>query len=360
MKIYFIMISVFTILLLIVPMTVFIVFPNDSSKNDTSQNESFILGSSDSVQDTTSSITLESQVQDTITSAVVNTSNDYSVFKILDSTTHEIMEVSARDYVIGSVCAEIPAIFEVETIKAQAIISYTYAIRLKDIQKDTSNSELHGADFSNDSTKYQAYFTNEQIKQYYGSNYDEYYKKISTAVDEVLGNVIVYNNELIIPIFHSISSGKTEDAKTIWGYSVPYLTSVDSSKDINATDFEDTKIFTPTDIKSKFSTVYPDITFSSDCTSWISIQSTSEVGTVTSIAVGSVSISGQEFRNVLGLRSSNFDVSYNGDTFTIITKGYGHGVGLSQYGANQLALEGYSYMDILKYYYKGVEIVSIM
>lgn len=357
MKIYFIMISVFTILLLIVPMTVFIVFPNDSSKNDTSKDESFILGSSDSVQDTTMDITLETQSQDTTTS--VNTSNDYSVFKILDSTTNEVMEVSARDYVIGSVCAEIPAIFEEETIKAQAVISYTYAIRLKDIQKDTPNADLHGADFSNDSTKYQAYFTNEQIKQYYGSNYDEYYKKISTAVDEVLGNVIVYNDELIVPIFHSISSGKTEDAKTIWGYSVPYLVSVDSSNDINASDFQDTRIFTPTDIKSKFSAVYPDIIFSSDCTSWITIQSTSEVGTVTSVAVGSISISGQEFRNVLGLRSSNFDVSYNGDTFTVITKGYGHGVGLSQYGANQLALEGYSYIDILKHYYKGVEVISI-
>lgn len=357
MKIYFIMISVFTILLLIVPMTVFIAFPNDISKNDTSKDKSFTLGSSDSVQDTTMDITLETQSQDITT--YLNTSNDYSVFKILDSTTNEVMEISARDYVIGSVCAEIPAIFEAETIKAQAVISYTYAIRLKDIQKDTPNTGLHGADFSNDSTKYQAYFTNEQIKEYYGSNYDEYYKKISTAVDEVLDNVIVYNGELIVPVFHSISSGKTEDAKTIWGYSVPYLVSVDSSNDINASDFQDTKIFTPTDIKSKFSAVYPDITFSSDCTSWITIQSTSEVGTVTSVAVGSISISGQEFRNVLGLRSSNFDVSYNGDTFTVITKGYGHGVGLSQYGANQLALEGYSYIDILKHYYKGVEVISI-
>lgn len=356
MKTYFIMISIFTVLLIIVPMTIFIAFPSDKIKNDTSSDKSFILGSSSEDSNITETAEINTEIINT--DASMNTT-DYSTFKILDTTTNEVMEISARDYVIGSVCAEIPALFEVETIKAQAVASYTYAIRLKNIQKTTPTTELHGADFSNDNTKYQAYFTNQQIKDYYGSNYDDYYKKVSSAVDEVLGEVIVYSDELIVPVFHSISSGKTEDAKNVWGYSVPYLISVDSSQDISANDFQEVKTFTPTDLKSKFSEVYPDITFSSDCTSWISIQSTSEVGNVTSVAVGSISISGTEFRSVLGLRSNNFEVVYNGDTFTITTKGYGHGVGMSQYGANQLALEGYSYVDILKYYYSGVEIVDI-
>lgn len=356
MKTYIIIISIFTALLILIPMVTLISLPSDSTKNDTSKDKSFILGSSN--QEVTTS-NLDASTQTTQDMKNLNSSDNYTTFKILDSTTYEVMEVSAKDYVIGSVCAEMPALFEVEALKAQAVASYTYAIRLKDIQKACPSDDLHGADFSNDSTKYQAFLTNSQIKEYYGSNYDEYYSKVSSAVEDVLGQVIVYSNELIVPVFHSISSGVTEDAQNVWGYSVPYLVSVDSPQDVSANDFEEVKTFLPAELKSKFTEAYSDITFSSDCSSWISIQSTSEAGTVISVNVGSKTINGQEFRNVLGLRSSVFEVSYNGDTFDITTKGYGHDVGMSQYGANQLALEGYSYVDILKYYYNGVEVVDI-
>lgn len=353
MKIYVIIVSIFALLLVTIPMATFLVLPNDIPKNDTSKDESFILGSSNVETSTETTIDTTPMAKD------VSLVDDYSTFKVLDCTTHEVLEVSALDYVIGSVCAEMPVLFEVEALKAQAVASYTYAIRLKDIQKVSPNDDLHGADFSNDSTKYQAFLTNDQIKQYYGSNYDEYYSKVSTAVKEVLGKVIVYSDELIVPVFHSISSGTTEDAKNVWGYSVPYLVSVDSSQDVSANDFTEVKTFLPTEIKSKFTEVYSDIVFSSDCSSWISIQSTTNADTVVSVNVGSMTISGQEFRNVLGLRSSAFEVSYNGDTFDITTKGYGHDVGMSQYGANQLALQGYSYVDILKHYYNGVDIVDV-
>lgn len=353
MKIYVIIVSIFALLLVTIPMTTFLVLPNDIPKNDTSKDKSFILGSSNVETSTETTIDTTPMAKD------VSLVDDYSTFKVLDCTTHEVLEVSALDYVIGSVCAEMPALFEVEALKAQAVASYTYASRLKDIQKVSPNDDLHGADFSNDSTKYQAFLTNDQIKQYYGSNYDEYYSKVSTAVKEVLGKVIVYSDELIVPVFHSISSGTTEDAKNVWGYSVPYLVSVDSSQDVSANDFTEVKTFTPTEIKSKFTEVYSDIFFSSDCSSWISIQSTTNADTVVSVNVGSMTISGQEFRNVLGLRSSAFEVSYNGNTFDITTKGYGHDVGMSQYGANQLALQGYSYVDILKHYYNGVNIVDV-
>lgn len=353
MKIYVIIVSIFALLLVIIPMTTFLALPNSIPKNDTSKDKSFILGGSN-VETST-----ETTTDTTSTTEGISLVDDHSTFKVLDCTTHEILEVSALDYVIGSVCAEMPVLFEVETLKAQAVASYTYAIRLKDIQRVSPNDDLHGADFSNDSTKYQAFLTNNQIRQYYGSNYDEYYSKVSTAVKEVLGEVIVYSDELIVPVFHSISSGTTEDAKNVWGYSVPYLVSVDSSQDVSANGFIEVKTFTPTEIKSKFTEVYSDIVFSSDCSSWISIQSTTNADTVVSVNVGSITITGQEFRNVLGLRSSAFEVSYNGDTFDITTKGYGHDVGMSQYGANQLALQGYSYVDILKHYYNGVDIVDV-
>lgn len=357
MKTYIIIISIFTALLILIPMVTLVSLPNDNHKNDTSKDKSFILGTSTQQDIIDTNLDMTTETSQDVQSLTSN--DDYTTFKVLDSTTHEVMEVSAKDYVIGAVCAEMPALFEVEALKAQAVASYTYAIRLKDIQKTSPSDDLHGADFSNDSTKYQAFLTNNQIKEYYGSNYDEYYNKVSSAVEDVLGKVIVYSDELIVPVFHSISSGVTEDAQNVWGYSIPYLVSVDSPQDVSANDFQEVKTFLPTELKSKFTEVYSDIIFSSDCSSWISIQSTTEAGTVVSVNVGSKTISGQEFRNILGLRSSVFEVSYNGDTFDITTKGYGHDVGMSQYGANQLALEGYSYVDILKYYYNGVEIVDI-
>jgi stage II sporulation protein D len=133
---------------------------------------------------------------------------------------------------------------------------------------------------------------------------------------------------------------------------------VDSPQDTQAPDYLSTKTLTPTELKSKFTQAYPDVTFSNDCTSWVSVQSTTDADYVTSVIVGSISITGAEFRDVLGLNSSDFQVTYNGDTFTITTKGSGHGVGMSQYGANQLALEGYSYTEILTHYYTGVEIIN--
>ena len=361
MKVYITIIAIFTLLLTLIPMIVFLVSPNDISKNDTSPEKSFILGTSSS-ENITTTVTSFDVPKTTIkqTSQYNNSiGNSQDVFKVLNVANNEVMSVSARDYVIGSVCAEMPISFNVESLKAQAIVSYTYAVRLKEQQKLSPNDSLHGADFSNDSNKYQAYYTNEQLKNLYGSNYDEYYKKVSTAVDEVLGKVIVYSDELIVPVFHSISCGKTENAKNVWGYDIPYLVSVDSSQDIQSTQFEDVKTFTPNELKARFSSIYSDIYFNDDKNSWISVQSVTDVGTVINVLVGNKSISGQDFRNALSLRSSAFEVSYNGDTFTITTKGYGHDVGMSQYGANYLAEDGKTYEQIIKTYYSGVEIVNI-
>lgn len=346
----------------LIPMTVFLISSNDKVKNDTTEEKSFILGSSSTEIPITTTDTIQTSSEQPMstTNDVKNSiGNSQDVFKVLDVTNNEIMTVSAKDYVIGSVCAEMPISFNEESLKAQAVVSYTYAVRLRELQKLSPNGELHGADFSNDSSKYQAYYTNDQLKNLYGSNYDEYYKKVSSIVDDVFGKVIVYSDELIVPVFHSISCGRTENAKNVWGYDVPYLVSVDSSQDAKSKQFEDTKTFTPDELKSRFSAIYSDIYFSNDKQSWISVQSTTDVGTVTSVLVGNKSISGQDFRNILSLRSSTFEVSYNGDTFTITTKGYGHDVGMSQYGANYLAEDGKSYEEIIKTYYSGVEIIDV-
>jgi stage II sporulation protein D len=134
---------------------------------------------------------------------------------------------------------------------------------------------------------------------------------------------------------------------------------VDSLQDVQSAQFEETKTFTPTELKARIIASYPNITFDDDIQTWVNIQATTDVGTVTSILVGDITLTGQQFRDVLSLRSSAFEISYNGDTFSITTKGYGHDVGMSQYGANYLAENGKTYDEILKTYYSGVEIVDV-
>ena len=137
-------------------------------------------------------------------------SDDQENFKVLDITTGKVEEISVFDYVVGAVCAEMPATFEPEALKAQAVAAHTYAQRQKEKALTSPDKELNGAYFSNDSSKYQAYFTENQAKQYYGDNYEQYIEKIKNAVSDVESEILVYEDEPIIAAFHSMSSGTTE------------------------------------------------------------------------------------------------------------------------------------------------------
>ena len=132
-----------------------------------------------------------------------------------------------RDYVIGAVLGEMPATYNTEALKAQAVAAHTYAVRRKQQQLEAPDPELMGAYISNDSTKYQAFFTPEQAKSFYGSGYDEYNKKVAAAVDDVINEILVYNGEPIVAAFHAMSSGKTESAEVVWGNAVDYLVPVE-------------------------------------------------------------------------------------------------------------------------------------
>lgn len=144
-------------------------------------------------------------------------------YKVLDVSTGEIMEVPVREYVIGAVCAEMPASFHSEAIKAQAVAAHTYAERQRLHEKEYPTAELNGADFSNDVSKYQGYYTEAQARQVFGADFEKSYSRISECVDEVLDYTIVYKDEPIISAFHSMSSGVTESAENAWGTAVDYL-----------------------------------------------------------------------------------------------------------------------------------------
>lgn len=277
-------------------------------------------------------------------------------YLVLDINSGQVMEVPVRDYVIGAVCAEMPASFEPEALKAQAVAAHTYAERQRRISRNSPKKELCGADFSNDTSKYQGYFTDSQIKHYFGENYDEYYGKIIAACDEVVDCILTYQDEPIIAAFHSMSAGMTESAENAWGTAVDYLVPVDSSADKSAPKYEEEVRVTQSFLKSRLEEVFTGVELGEDASRWIMPAERSDSGTVLTAVLGDRTVTGNEIRTALGLRSADFQVRIEGNDAVIITKGFGHGVGMSQYGANAMAKEGKTWQDILAHYYPGSEI----
>ena len=281
----------------------------------------------------------------------------YDVLKILDITTGKVEEISAFDYVVGAVSAEMPATFESEALKAQAVAAYTYAVRQAEKAKAYPDESLCGAYLSNDSSKYQAYFTENQTKQYYGENYEEYIKKIKKAVSEVEGEYLVYEDEPIIAAFHSLSTGKTETAENVWGGNIPYLVSVESEYDSKSPKYTEIYEFTDSEMKELLEKAFDGIELNENAEEWFTNENLSDAGNVLSVKAGNREVTGQEIRSALSLRSASFEIEYD-DGFKITTKGCGHCVGMSQYGANEMAKTGKNYKEILEHYYKGAEIKS--
>ena len=300
----------------------------------------------------------DNAVQETTTYKYEQEISEEDILKVLDFTSGQVIELSVRDYVIGAVLAEMPATYHPEALKAQAVAARTYAVRQREKQRLSPDPELMGADISNDSTKYQAYFTPAQAKEFYGSGYDTYYQKAADAVNDTDRLILYYEDEPIVAAFHAISGGRTESAEIIWGSPVDYLVPADSKADTEAPSYPDEKIFTVKEFRTIVREVYPDADFSASPDKWVVINETSASGTVTDVTVGDVRLKGTDFRSLFALRSANFTVTYNEDSeqFCISTKGYGHGVGMSQYGANAMAEEGADFEEILLHYYKGVEV----
>lgn len=282
-----------------------------------------------------------------------------SFYRVLDISTGEVLEVSAEEYIIGAVCAEMPASFEEEALKAQAVAAHTYAERQKMRELENPTEELCGAYFSNDTNKYQGYYTKEEAEKRYGENFEEYYGKISSAVEEVSEYIITYEDEPIISAFHSMSAGMTESAENTWGAPVEYLVPVESSSDTEAPRYRQEVRFSAEDLEKSLSEAFEGITLGKDFKKWITIGEVSESGTVLSADVGGKTVSGGDIRTALGLRSPCFEIKYEGDEAVFITKGYGHGVGMSQYGADAMAEEGCTWREILSHYYPGCSITSM-
>ena len=281
---------------------------------------------------------------------------DYSLaepFTLYDSSSGKLLQVSQREYVLGALCAEMPPTFHLEALKAQAVAAHSYALCEKLQQAAAPSPENYGADFVVDTANWKRYVTQEQVKERFGEKYEQWYPKMEQAVDAVLADLLIWEGEPVVAAYHSMSNGVTESAENVWVGSAPYLTPVESEGDLLAPDYEVTTTFTPEELREKLLAQLPDITLEGDPSGWFGAEERSPSGYCTEVELGGQPVEGKQVRTALGLRSTDWTIDYTGGSFSITTRGYGHGVGLSQYGADYMARQGSDYAAILAHYYPG-------
>lgn len=282
------------------------------------------------------------------------------VFRVFQTSTGQVANVGAVEYICGVVAAEVPATYHEEALKAQAAAAYTYACHAREnnLANPQKNSAIAGADLSDDPSTYEAYLSEAAARVKWGKNFDAQWGRIHSAVEQVAGQVIVWQGKPIDAVFFSASAGRTEDSADVWGDSEPYLKSVDSSFDKNAPDYHSSRQISKDDFAGRVKAKYPAAVFDSDPSKWISAVARSQAGGIKQAKLCGTAVSGETMRILFGLRSTNFTVAYKGGTFTFDVKGNGHGVGMSQYGAEYLAAHGKTWKQILTYYYTGVSFAS--
>jgi len=280
-------------------------------------------------------------------------------FKLYDKNTKAVFTISEKDYLIGTVLGEMYFEYSPEAYKAQTVAAYTNAVRYRQESNVKPDASIQGADFEVSTDGKSGFLTKEMAKERYGSNFEAAWEKASEAVEKVYGKIITYEDKPIFAAYHSISSGKTEDAVNVWNSKVSYLSPVDSPDDKNAEKYESTESFTADEVSRRLKENETDIVLGDKKEEWFKDAKKTSSLTVTEITAGNKVLSGQSVRSIFGLRSSCFDVSFKNDVFTFTVLGYGHNVGMSQSGADSMAKKGSKWEDILLHYYKDVKITTV-
>ncbi|MGI8316629.1 stage II sporulation protein D [Halobacillus mangrovi] len=273
-------------------------------------------------------------------------SEDLSSFsiRVLRSGSGEVEKVPLETYVARVVASEMPATFEVEALKAQSLAARTYITRHL-VQESAVSSE---ADVT-DTVNHQVYKNDQELRQQWQDRYAENMKKINQAVKETAGEIITYEHQPITAAFFSTSNGYTENAEDYWENEIPYLRSVESPWDEASPKFVDQKVVSLEELQASLG-----VALNTDLSN--TKMTKTEGNRVEKVVFGDQAFSGREIREKLSLPSSDFTIQQKGDHVIFTTKGYGHGVGMSQYGANGMAMNGKSYKDIVHHYYQNTEI----
>ena len=283
--------------------------------------------------------------------------NQFAKVRLLHTETNKVEELNLDEYIYGVVAAEMPASFEEEALKAQAIVARTYTVYK--IINDEGKHE--GADICDDATCCQAWISKEErMKKWDDEKKEEYWNKIVSAVDSTKGKVITYEGKPINAFFHANSGGKTETPGNVWGgENYPYLQTVATSGEDAYSQYLSEVTISKDEFIKKIKNEHSDFNIDFSKKDCIKIKEYTDGDRVKTIKVGNLELSGVEIRNIIGLKSANFEVEIEGENIVFKVIGYGHGVGMSQTGADSLAKEGKNYEEIIKHFYKNVEIENI-
>ena len=278
----------------------------------------------------------------------------YNTIKLLHTDTDKVEEIQLDEYLYGVVSAEMPASFEEEALKAQAVVARTYTI-----YKIVNNDGKHGeADICDDSGCCQAWISKEdRLEKWDEDKREENWNKIVDAVNSTQGKIITYEGKPINAFFHSNSGGATEAPIDVWGGSgYPYLQSVATAGEDAYSQYSSEATFSKEEFEEKIKEVHSDFEIDFDEKDCIKVEEYTDGNRVKTVKIGNLELSGVEVRTIFGLRSANFKVTINDNEIKFEVTGYGHGVGMSQTGADSLAKEGQSYEVIIHHYYTDVEI----
>ena len=279
----------------------------------------------------------------------------YGTISLLHKKTGEVEQVKIDEYLCNVVSAEMPATFEQEALKAQAIVARTYTI-YKILNKKHDN-----ADICDDSTCCQAWISkDDRLAKWEENQRESNWQKICSAVNETSGKIITYENKPIDAFFHSNSGGITEVPVNVWGGTgYPYLQSVETSGENTYTQYASEVTLSQEELINKLKEKYSDISIDFTNSEDIKILEYTESTRVKTVKFGNHEISGVEARTLFGLKSTNFEISRDGNNIKFSVKGYGHGVGMSQTGADSMAKNGSRAEEIIKHFYTGVEITEV-
>ena len=268
-----------------------------------------------------------------------------------DQSTRQAVELPLREYLIGAVAAEMPVSWPDEALKAQAVAAHSYAL----YRRDHSTGE-NGAWFTADPARRQGCLTDAVLRSYWGTAYAANYARLSALVDAVQTQVLYYGDAPAGTSYFAMSNGRTEASENVWGTALPYLVPVDSSTDTAADNYEYTLNLSAAQLQQLLSERLGIAADLSQQAQWFGVPVLTPSGYVGTLPVCGQTVQGTALRKALGLRSACFTVAYQSGTFSFTTKGYGHGVGMSQWGAKALAEQGADYRTILGHYYPGTEL----
>lgn len=337
----------FFLLLLLLPCLVFF---GNGSRNSSSENPSVSSSAP-------SSTILQTSESSAPASAAPQAETGQTTFSVLDKTSGSVQSISQREFLIGTVSTEMSPDSPPEALKAQAVAANTYYLRQQQVHQANPDPSLSGADFSCETGKWLTYADEQQRKDRWGDNYQNYETAVENAVDATIGQTLKIDGQLVDATYFAISSGETENASDLWGGGQSCLVSVASPEDCFDPGFLSTKALSSDEVKTAAESL--GCTMDGGPSSWFGETNRSKAGNILTQTLGNQTVKGQDLRFALGLRSANFTWTYENDTFTFTVKGYGHGVGMSQVGAKAMAQSGNSYEEILSWYYPGSSLESV-